>query len=158
MTEEEFTAWLAPTMQGYADMNVEAGTWSPEEAPDLAAAEFRSYLPDGLATPDHHLSTLQDPSDSAGESVGVLWIHLRLDAGKPQAFVYDVAVNADKRSKGYGRAAMQACAQRARELGAQSVKLHVHGHNTVARSLYTSLGFIETDVMMLLPLDADAAS
>ncbi len=53
---------------------------------------------------------------------------------------------------------MLACLQRARELGAASVGLHVFGHNKIAWELYSSLGFIETNVMMSLPLSPEGPS
>jgi ribosomal protein S18 acetylase RimI-like enzyme len=152
MTGQEFDAWMGSSVKGYAKMQVEAGTWTAQEAPALSAKEFESLLPKGLDTEGHHLYTVQKTDDSA--SVGILWIQIRPKAGQMQAYIYDIAIHESMRGQGYGRATMLACAQRARELGAQSVGLHVHGHNTVARSLYTSLGFIETDITMSLPLDA----
>ena len=79
----------------------------------------------------------------------------KVETGEIEAFVYDIAIHEDRRGQGYGRAAMLACAERARELGAHSVGLHVFGRNTVARGLYTSLGFQEPDVTMSLPLGTE---
>jgi ribosomal protein S18 acetylase RimI-like enzyme len=50
---------------------------------------------------------------------------------------------------------MIAGARRARELGAQTMSLHVFGFNTAARALYGSLGFVETNINMSLPLVPD---
>ena len=41
-----------------------------------------------------------------------------------------------------------------RDHGAGTIKLHVFGDNTVARGLYTSLGYAETNVNMAKPLAA----
>jgi GNAT superfamily N-acetyltransferase len=119
MTEDEFVAWRTPSVQSYAQMHIEAGTWTAEEGLSLAEKEFGQLLPDGLGTAGHFLYTARDAD--GGESVGALWIQIRPKAGKQVAFVYDIAVDEDKRGSGYGRATMLACARRAREFGAQSV-------------------------------------
>jgi ribosomal protein S18 acetylase RimI-like enzyme len=61
-------------------------------------------------------------------------------------------VDEDERRRGYGRAIMHATAGWAREHGTASIGLHVFGHNTAARELYTSLGFRETNVSMQFDL------
>ena len=86
----------------------------------------------------------------------MLWINIRPKVGKTEAFIYDIVIDEDRRGRGYGRATMLACVARARELGAQSIGLHVFGDNAVARGLYTSLGFVETNVQMSLPLETEA--
>ena len=153
MTAAEFDAWLEPTIREYAEEKVETGEFPAENAIELSAAEFHSLLPDGMRTKDHHLYTVRAVAD--GTSAGVLWIALRPKADEIEAFVYDIAIHENRRGQGYGRAAMLACAERARELGAHSVGLHVFGRNTVARSHYTSLGFQELDVTMSLPLGTE---
>jgi ribosomal protein S18 acetylase RimI-like enzyme len=155
MTDAEWSAWSDDLTAGYAEEHTKTGHWSAEEALETARAEIGALLPDGLRTRDHHLYTVRDAAD--GESVGMLWINVRPKAGKPEAYIYDIQMNEDRRGLGYGRATMNACVARARELGADSVGLHVFGSNAVARKLYTSLGFIETDVLMSLPLAKEDA-
>ena len=48
----------------------------------------------------------------------------------------------------YGRAALEALEPIARELGYDAIALHVFADNDVARSLYRSSGYVETDVSM----------
>jgi ribosomal protein S18 acetylase RimI-like enzyme len=151
MTESEFREFLAPAVAGYAEEKVTAGVWTPQESLDKSQAEFDQLLPQGLASPGNHLFTARD-ADS-GEQVALVWFALRGTPGRQEAFIYEIEVREQFRGKGYGRATMQACAEAARRVGANSVGLHVFGHNTVARSLYTSLGFVETGVVMSLPLD-----
>ena len=153
MTDEEYDAWLEPEIEHYAQETVQAGSTSAENAVESARADFHKLLPDGLRSENQFLHTVRDPA--SGADIGVLWIALRPKGGKTEAFIYDIEINEDHRGRGYGRATMLACAERARELGADSVGLHVFGHNTVARGLYSSLGFRETDVTMSLPLAAD---
>ena len=150
MTDEEFAAWLLPSVATLAREHVASGQWAPEEALGFAKAQAARLLPDGPRSDQQHLYTIKDAAD--GAAVGTLWIGMRLKAGLPEAYVYDLVIDEDRRGRGYGRAAMLACATRGRELGASSVGLHVFGHNAVARALYTSLGFTETNVSMSLPL------
>ena len=150
MTEDEFAAWLLPTVRGLAEDKVTSGQWAPDEALEMSKTEFTILLPQGASTRGHELYTVRDTASGAG--VGMVWINVRPKADKREAYIYDIAIDEEQRGKGYGRATMLAVAERARELGADSVGLHVFGHNTVARELYTSLGFVTTNISMSLPL------
>jgi ribosomal protein S18 acetylase RimI-like enzyme len=150
MTEEEFAAWLLPSVRSLAEENVTCGRWAPEEALEMAKTEARIQLPNAVHTKGEMLYTARD--SASGAAVGSVWISMQRKANKPEAYIHDIIVNEDQRGKGYGRATMLAAIARARELGAASVGLHVFGHNTVARGLYASLGFVETNVAMSLPL------
>lgn len=150
MTAEEYTAWLAPTVRRYAQDRVESGDWSEQEAPQRSEEEFRALLPQGVRSVRHYLFTVREAA--GGESVGVLWLALKPRAGALDAFVYNVEIDERFRGRGYGRATMLAGARRARDLGAATMSLHVFGGNTTARALYSSLGFVETNVNMTLPL------
>jgi ribosomal protein S18 acetylase RimI-like enzyme len=169
MTEEAFAAWLEPTVRRFAQAHIDSGDWPEQDALQFAATEFRMLLPDGLQTDQQHLFTVRegvggvggegagagvgDAAAVAGAAVGMLWIGVKMRGGKLDAFVYNVEIDEPYRGRGYGRATMVAGAQRGRELGAQTISLHVFGANTTARALYTSLGFVETEVNMTLPLD-----
>lgn len=155
MTEDEYAAWLAPVVRHYADSHVEAGNWAPEEALAQSEEAFHTLLPHGVHTQDNYLYTVRETT--GGAAVGFLWIALKTRANAVDAFVYDVGVDEAYRGRGYGRATMAAGIRRSRELGAATMSLHVFGGNTTARKLYSSLGFIETDVSMTLPL-GDAAA
>ena len=48
---------------------------------------------------------------------------------------------------------MEALEPLARSLGCDRIQLHVFGHNDVARKLYASLGYVETDVQMEKRID-----
>lgn len=151
MTGGEYEAFLAAEVVGYAKDKVEAGTWSAEESLGLSRDAFAELLPQGPATLNHLVSTAFDKE--TGEPVGLIWIHLREEAGELRAFVYDVVVAEEMRGRGYGRAVMEAGAAQARDAGAKAIGLHVFGHNKVAIGLYDSLGYVATDIMMSLRLD-----
>ncbi|MDI6907820.1 MAG: ribosomal protein S18-alanine N-acetyltransferase [Thermoanaerobacterales bacterium] len=61
-----------------------------------------------------------------------------------EAHVTNVAVHPTFRGRKIGRALMVALMQRAVALGADRMTLEVRPSNTIARNLYTSLGFSET--------------
>ncbi|MFF4831322.1 GNAT family N-acetyltransferase [Streptomyces sp. NPDC001315] len=53
-----------------------------------------------------------------------------------------LAVAAEARGKGVGRALLRAAVEEARHQGARRISLRVLGHNTAARALYASEGFV----------------
>jgi ribosomal protein S18 acetylase RimI-like enzyme len=105
----------------------------------------RRHPPAGRETPGHEFRTIVTDAD---EAVGVVWIAPQREIGSGAAFIYDILIDAEQRGRGYGRAAMQALEPLARSLGYDRIQLHVFGHNAVARKLYTSVGYVETDVQM----------
>lgn len=144
MSEEEYVVWYPEAVAGYAQDHIRAGSMPADKAHESAAAQFAELLPDGLATESHHLLV----GDSDGNPVGLLWLNIRTGAETGNAFVYDVEVHADQRGKGYGRGIMAAAEAYARDHGADTIKLHVFGDNTVARGLYDSLGYVATNINM----------
>ena len=146
MTDGEFADYRAHAVRNYAEEKVRAGNWGPDEACRLAEETLDMLLPEGVATPEHHLFTIECAD---GTSIGWLWLAERVEANADRhAFVYEIIIFDDFRRQGYGRAAMQAAEAKARELGLATIKLHVFGHNTAARALYADLGYAETNVMM----------
>jgi len=73
-------------------------------------------------------------------------------ARRDMAWVNDVEVDPEYRGRGYGRAAMLLAEREARVRGMTSLGLNVHGQNTVARSLYDSLGYQVTAQQMRKPV------
>ena len=68
------------------------------------------------------------------------------------AWVYDVEVDEAFRGRGYGRQTMLLAEREARARGMTSIGLNVHGKNTVALSLYDSLGYEVTTQQMKKPV------
>jgi ribosomal protein S18 acetylase RimI-like enzyme len=150
MTAAEFGRYLEPAIRAYAREKVTSGEWAPEEAVALSRRDHLRLLPDGLATTDQFLFTVRD--EQTNQAVATLWLTLRMRGVEVEAYVYDIEVAESQRGRGYGRATMLACFDKARELGADSVGLHVFGHNKTARALYASLGFHPTNINMTLKL------
>ena len=87
------------------------------------------------------------------EAVGWLWLAVPgPDPDRLMAWVYNIEVDPAFRGRGYGRAAMILAEGEARSHGMTSLGLNVHGQNTVARSLYDSLGYDVTALQMKKPL------
>ncbi len=145
MNPEAWDAWHDSSVRGYALEKVRAGTWTADEAQARSEAEFAGLLPDGLATPGHQLRSIVTES---GEVVGTLWFAPQDEIGSGECFIYDIVIHEDARGRGYGRAALAALEPLARSLGYDRIGLHVFGDNHVARELYRTSGYVETDVTM----------
>jgi ribosomal protein S18 acetylase RimI-like enzyme len=135
-------AWLADQSAGYIEELIASGL-SPSEAEDSAARTLGRLFPDGQPVAGQIVGALVDD----GRPVGTLWVG---PMGKdPQRWwVWDIAIDVDHRGRGLGRAGMLVAEARARAGGATSIGLNVFGHNAVARSLYSSLGYEESSVQM----------
>jgi len=150
MTQDEFAEFVVWAVRDQAAHHIRTGLCAPDKALGYAKGEYVLALPDGLETQGSYLYTVRDAS--SGQRVGFLFLMLRRRAEAMETFVFNIVVDEDKRGLGYGRAMMHAATRWARDHGTASVGLHVFGHNTVARELYTSLGFRETNISMQLDL------
>jgi ribosomal protein S18 acetylase RimI-like enzyme len=140
---DEYDGWLARVKRGYADDIAAAGV-DREVAEAKAEQDHEQLLTQGLATPGHHLYAVE----ADGEVVGSLWLSDRAGDMGPSLFVYALEVYADRRGRGYGKAAMRLAEDVARERGLGAVTLNVFGGNNVARGLYRSLGYREQAIFM----------
>src|SRR4051812_8623595 len=151
LRDDEFESWRLRSRDRYAaDMVANAGL-APEEAKTKATPGGQTLLPEGLATPGHHLFVVEDAE--TGSPVGTLWFALGSSPeGRERAWLYEIEIDVSQRGRGYGRAAMQELERRVRALGHDRIELNVFGGNSVARGLYRSLGYVETAVTMAKPL------
>lgn len=109
-----------------------------EVALDRAVEETARLLPAGQETPGHAFFAALDGDDD----VGALWLAFAPDDRQVTgAWVYYVLVYDEHRGRGRGRDLMGAAEEECRRRGVASLGLNVHGHNTVARGLYESLGY-----------------
>ena len=149
MSAAAWTTWRSATIAGYALDNVRIGAWPAEGAEARAAADLLRILPDGQATPGH---TFRSVVNEDGATVGSLWFAPNDPAHRPAIFIWDIAIHPGFRGQGYGRATLEALEPIARSLGYAEIELHVFGDNEVARRLYRSAGYVETNVSMVKPL------
>jgi ribosomal protein S18 acetylase RimI-like enzyme len=146
MSEDAFEEYLAYAVPHYADELVRAGNAHPDDGQTSAEAQFESLLSDGLATPGHTLYTIE--ADGVEGPVGYLWAGMREQGQKHFTALYDFAILAPYRRRGYGAEALRALEEVVRGLGRDEIRLHVFGHNAPARALYQKMGYVETNVNM----------
>jgi ribosomal protein S18 acetylase RimI-like enzyme len=144
MTEVEYQVFLERTIPEYAEDKVRAGHWAESEALERSRNEFLADLPQGVQTPNNYLYTLYDGTDA----VGLIWMRANVDRPTNDGFILELYVEENQRGKGYGKQAMLMIEEKARELGLNSIGLHVFGSNKVARSLYEAVGYEVTSVNM----------
>jgi GNAT superfamily N-acetyltransferase len=135
MTDYEYADWRAEMERGYASDVAESGSMTTEQAAADAAAQTNQLLPNGLSTADHTFLCL-----CAGEDVvATNWIGHHRAPG--MSWVWAVEVHQGYRGKGYGRAAMVLGERASLDAGDTHLALNVFGHNHVAISLYTAMGY-----------------
>jgi len=144
MTEEEFQAFLAQSVPEYASEKVKAGNWTPEEALERSRKDHATLLPEGLASPNQHLYSIE----LDGRPVGRLWVSVDPRAAGGAGFIYDLFVDEAFRRQGIAAEAMQLLEKEALSLGVNSLALHVFGYNSAARALYQKLGYEITNINM----------
>ncbi len=150
MGPERLAEWLPGMWADYRSSIVEAGF--SEEAADANVARNRASLAsgEGLAEGNHVFDVVVD-----GRPVGILWIGRPGGEGEGEGeyYIYNVEIEAAERGRGYGRLAMELAEAWVRTAGGSRIGLNVWGNNTVARSLYASLGYRELAVSMAKDLD-----
>ena len=146
MSAAAWTTWRAGTIRGYAQDNVRIGAWPAEGAEVRAAADFERILPDGQATPGHAFRSVVNED---GATVGSLWFAPNAPTHRPAIFIWDIAIDPGYRGQGYGRATLEALEPITRSLGYNEIELHTFGDNEIARNLYRSAGYVETNVSMV---------
>jgi ribosomal protein S18 acetylase RimI-like enzyme len=149
MTPAEFDEWLPRQIAGYAALITASGALPTQAAREKAERDTTRYFGNRAATPGQLVFRIM-----AGQ-VGVGWLWLGVPGPDPDplmAWVFEVEVEPAFRGRGHGRAAMRLAEGEARARGMTSLGLNVHGQNTVARSLYESLGYEVTAMQMKKPV------
>jgi ribosomal protein S18 acetylase RimI-like enzyme len=146
MTESEFQVYSKRSIENYAQEHIRAGDWHPSEALQKAEKEFMRLCPDGVASKNQHFFSIQD--GNTGEKVGMIWFALRIEALRSLAFIYDFLIYEEFRRRGYGKQTFIVLEEKAKELGADKISLHVFGHNKPAIALYQMAGYEITDLQM----------
>ena len=141
MSAAEFQDYLNEAIGIYAKEHVIAGNWNESEAVDKATKEYAKLLPEGQNTENHYLYTIRYEN----QEVGMVWLSQK---SKDKGFIYDINIWENHQGLGYGKEAMKAIEEVGKKLGLEKIKLHVFGHNKVARRLYEKLGYQTTDLVM----------
>lgn len=114
-----------------------------------ALASLDVLLPQGLATPGHHVMQLEDQD---GHHVGVMWFGETLEGDTRSAFLYDLWIVPAWRRCGFAREALQLLHADIRERGISSLSLNVFAHNDAAQALYRDAGYVPSEITMVRTL------
>ncbi|MGZ3744458.1 MAG: GNAT family N-acetyltransferase [Pseudobdellovibrionaceae bacterium] len=134
-------------------------TPTENEFSEAAAFSFQNFIEETAKSSGQSIDELRlkfgGPPTQAGpydiwyivekkkQKIGFIWVEI--DPIKKSAFGYDIYLDPAHRSQGIGREVMELCGGELRKKGIDTVSICVFHHNTIARALYSSLGFIETD-------------
>lgn len=146
MDESSFQFFLGQATRDYAEDKVKAGAWDPENAMKLSEEVIARSLPKGLYTEGAYLYSIVEISSDS--QVGYIWFNVTEGRSGREAFIYDFYIFEPYQSKGYGKQAMTALDEEAREMGVTKIGLHVFGQNHRAFELYKKMGYIVTDITM----------
>ena len=144
MTKSEFEAYLEIAIPEYAQDKTQAGDWSADEALERSSKDYHGLLPQGVQTENNYLFSIQ--VEDSGEKIGMIW--MKHEAPRKHGFIYDVSLDKAQRGKGYGKQTMLALEEKARELGLETISLHVFAKNVIAMKLYSRLGYEVTSQNM----------
>lgn len=149
MTRAEFDAWLPRQLAGYAELIASSGALPALAAREQARRDTARYFSRGFGTPGQFVFRVM-----AGDvAAGWLWLAVPGPAPDPlMGWVFEIEIEPAFRGRGFGRAAMRLAEAEARARGMTSLGLNVHGHNTIARTLYESLGYEVTTLQMKKPV------
>ena len=137
MSQEEYDVWRERSERGYAVAIAASRDLDPAAAEATSRGDYAEMLPDGLASARMHLVTAVVDD----EPVGAGWFEMRERASVTTAWIFDIALDEERRGQGLGRALLEALHGAARDLGATSVSLNVFGDNPTAIRLYESSGY-----------------
>ena len=143
MTSDECAAYIERGMVEYAEEHIKNGM-SREVAHEMSKKTYDDLLPDGVDSQDQYIFTIKNDD----VAVGMLWFADKDWGGTRCAYVYDIIVYEDHRRKGYGSQAFELMEDKVRELGLNSIRLHVFGHNHGAITMYQNLGYEPTNIHM----------
>lgn len=129
-------AWLVLMWSQYADEIVGAG-FTPEEAKQNIERNKKSLFENDIPNDGQRIFDVLDDD----VAIGSLWLAKREDGNSGEWFIYDIVIDPEHRGKGLGRSTMQAAEEYVRSEGGTRLALNVFGPNTVARTLYESMGY-----------------
>ena len=151
MPIERFDAFLEASARSQVSDNVASGRWSAQDAAQRARSELNGLLPQGLATPGHHVYEIMGAEN--GPVVGFIWFGSMPRGSATVAFVFQLFIYPMHRRQGLARAALLEVEALARGLGFPAIALNVSGSNTSAQALYRSLGYAVMHMSMNKPLE-----
>lgn len=148
IAEKDFPEFIRFETEGYARTVARNFKRGLEEARMMAEQQVKSLLVDGSKTKGHLI--LEALDKETGEVVGHLWVNA--DEDKKRAFLYDIVVLERFRGTGYGRSIMNLLHADLKQMGMETVELHVFAENSAALDLYRKQGYNMVSCNMLKDL------
>lgn len=139
LTSVEYSEIRKSIIDEVACMFVEIGRADNSNARKLAETEQDEVLPNGTNTKDHYLYSIRSNDNS---KCGYIWFGKEKRAYGDVAFVFDVHVYNEYRSKGLGFETMQVLEEKVKVLGFNTIELATLISNKIARNLYEKCGYI----------------
>lgn len=145
MSEPSLADFMSTLKTRYILNRQKSNLLSEAEAIEFTEKQWINILPNGTATADHHF--LHIHNESGDTPIGSTWI--QIDITNQSAFIFEVIVQSPFRGQGFGRAALEAIQSFAKEQGCNKLGLNVFASNTIAKTLYRSLGFEDVSTDMI---------
>lgn len=145
VNDDEYREFVDWSMRNFAAEQIKAGVCDAGNADASAKKAFAVLLPQGLQSPGQFIYVIERVSDA--EKLGYMWFGIRDERGETFAALYDFMIFEQYRRHGYGRRALSALEEEARELGMKKIMLHVFAHNQAARALYLKAGYSGDEMM-----------
>ena len=137
MDAGDFARRRAPLVAGYARAITASRGLTLTEAEAVSARDIDDQLTRGPATRGHYLrKALRD-----GTEVGWIWVALPGRARPDMAWISDIEVDPEFRSRGYAGEILTAAHTGLTGLGVRRIGLNVFADNPTARRVYERLGY-----------------
>jgi ribosomal protein S18 acetylase RimI-like enzyme len=104
----------------------------------------REALASMAVSPDTIIFLARDPQKQ-GEIVGTATLAVSHSPTGYHGWIEDVVVDQDARRQGWGKALIEACLGKARDIGLHQVNLTSRPSRVAANNLYRSLGFVQRE-------------
>lgn len=144
MNQADFADFKEHSLMSFANEQVKSGAYEKENAIARTRKYFDELLPDDLNTKEHKIFTVYKDE----YKVGTLWVRVFEKSHALRAFVYDIELFEEFRGQGIGTQTMEALNEYCKEMGVDTINLHVFGHNKRALSVYEKVGFKTTNYYM----------
>lgn len=142
MTDQQFTTFLARSIQEFAAQMVRLGGWSLERSIDRSRREHMTLLRSGLATLNHHLLAIE----LDGVHVGDVWLRVYYHSGGADGYIFHLSVAKQFRRRGIASLAMKLLEKEALRLGLRRLSLHTLLENRAAIGFFDKAGFQDTTI------------
>ena len=147
MSEEQYAAYVERSVPQFAEESLIAGASKESDAEARSRDVFEQSLPNGIHTPNHHLYVIRDAETQT--TIGTTWLMITERPERVSAFICDIFIFPEWRSKGHGANTMRLLEIKAREqFSATEIGLHVFCHNRSAQSFYSKVGYQPTGLIM----------